>query len=70
VGSKKEKKEIDSLPIREQLPPIDKNYAKPCKDCRKRDSCILLRPIKEQCSSFDEGTPWSILYENSLPSLR
>lgn len=55
------------IPLKEALPPIDRNYARPCKKCRKRDSCISRPNDEEKCGSFEEGTPWFETYCNSLP---
>ena len=70
MGSKKQKKEVEETPIHKEQVPIDRNWAKPCRDCRKRDSCFITRPYEERCASLEVGTPWSISYENSLPSLQ
>ena len=67
--AKKNRKVIEEDIIAEpnEKPPIDKNWAKPCRDCYKRDSCFITRPHNEICASFEKGTPWSIQYLNSLP---
>lgn len=47
----------------EQVSYIDRNTTHPCINCRKRDSC-LIKPYKDRCTGFEEGTPWSLQYPN------
>lgn len=52
---KKKEKEKD---IKQITNFIDKQIVYPCRICRKRNSCFIIKPKDEKCTGLEEGTPW------------